>query len=111
MSGKWKTECTYEVIDQAGIRICPLCHYLKNPADSASWQDADKVELNFLPDSLVITQDGRSTIVPWTRNPDNHSFSFTFNNTPYHFRMFIYGKHKRIIEGCNGLPLVLEKVD
>ena len=41
MSGKWNAECALEVIDQAGIRFCGLCSYLKNPADSKSWHEAE----------------------------------------------------------------------
>ncbi|HLG33832.1 MAG TPA: hypothetical protein VI757_03045 [Bacteroidia bacterium] len=111
MSGKWTATCATEIIDRAGWRVCGLCVYPTNPNDSSSWQHADIIELNFLSDSLIITQDGRMTTVSWTRNTDNHSFSFIFNNKPYHFRMFLYGKQKRIIEDSDGMLLVLEKVN
>ena len=109
MSGKWTAECTSEVVDQATIRYCGLCSYLKNPNDSTSWHEAENIELNFQPDTLVISQDDKITRVTWARNTDNHSFSFKFNKKLFHFRMFLYGSQKRIIEDDDGFLLILEK--
>lgn len=66
--------------------------------------------MNFLADSIVLNQNGKMTTVPYKRNTDNHSFSFTLDNKTYNFRMFLDHK-RRIIEDINdGMIMVLEKV-
>jgi len=111
LKGKYSVTCTTEIIDEASWEVCGFCNYKKDPKDTNSWTEAKNVEMNFLKDTLIITQDDRKTAVPYTRNPNNHSFSFTFEKELYHFRMFFIDKGKRIIENSDGRVLLLEQAN
>ena len=110
LKGKYSVTCTTEIIDEASWRVSGFCNYQKNPNDNESWIDAKIIEMNFLKDTLIITQDDIKTAVPYTRDPNNHSFSFTFNKELYNFRMFMIDVKKRIIENSDGRLLVLEEI-
>jgi hypothetical protein len=110
LKGKYSVTCADEVIDEGSWAMCGLCNYLSNPEVKNSWTDAKNIEMNFLKDTLIITQDARITAVPYTRDPNNHSFNFTFDKELYHFRMFVIDIKKRIIENSDGRVLLLEEV-
>jgi hypothetical protein len=108
LQGKWTATCPTEITDHASIQQCELCPFVINPDDKSKGETKD-IEMTFEKDYLTLNQNGNVTTVPYTRNKDNHSFSFTLNNKLHNFRMFIYNK-QRIIEDSDGLLMVLDKV-
>jgi hypothetical protein len=109
LKGKWTATCPIEVVNHASIRSCELCNFVIDPNDKSKGESKD-FEMNFQADSIIINQNGKITTVPYTRNKDNHSFSFSLKNKQFNFRMFLYNK-QRIIEDSDGLVLVLSKTN
>jgi hypothetical protein len=107
LKGKWTASCATAIVDRVTLAHCELCSFIINPNDRSSAAASD-VEMTFNTDSLILSQSGKTVTVPYTRNKDNHSFDFTLNNKPYHFRLFLYNK-QRIIEDGDGMLMVLEK--
>ncbi|HMR45807.1 MAG TPA: hypothetical protein PKC85_03345 [Bacteroidia bacterium] len=107
LKGKWTATCATEVLDKANIRSCEICPFVIAPDNKRSTEIKD-IEMTFHADSITITQNGKVTTVPYTRNKDSHAISFTLNNKQYNFRMFFYNK-QRILEDSDGLLVVLEK--
>jgi hypothetical protein len=109
LTGKWKAECTAEVMDRSGLRMCELCPFTVDTASKSSGRVSD-FELNFLTDSLVINRNGNEVTVPYTRDKDNHSFAFNLSEKQYSFRVFLYNR-QRILEDSQGSLIVLTRVN
>jgi len=108
LKGKYTAACAMEVIDHATIRNCELCPFVIDPNNKSRAETKD-IEMTFTNDSLTLNQNGKITTVPYVRNKDNHSFSFTLDKKAYSFRVF-FNSSQSIIEDSNGLLMVLEKV-
>ncbi len=107
LKGKWMASCPFEVVDISEIQICPLCAFEIDPSDNSVNTD---FEMTFQADSITLNRKGNITMVPYQRNSDNHSIHFTCDHKEYAFRVFISEK-ERILEGSDGLLLVLHKAE
>jgi hypothetical protein len=107
MEGKWTASCATEIQDHASMKHCELCPFVINPNNKSQARIKD-IGMNFFTDSIAFNQDGKMSTVPFRKNKDNHSFSFTLNNKQYDFRMFLW-EEQRIIEDSDGMILVLTK--
>ena len=107
LKGSWNASCLTEVRDHATIGYCELCTFNTDTNDKSIGSVGD-VKLTFGEDSLTIGKNGKNITVPYQRNKDNHSFTFTTSRKEYHFRVFFDGE-KRIIEDDKGMLMVLEK--
>ena len=107
LSGKWTAVCPIEVVDRVTLRSCELCPFIINPGNHSQAESAEIV-ITFMKDSLQLYRNGDSKKVPYTRDKDNHSIRFKYNNKDFDFRVFHYGD-KRILVGKDGLIMVLEE--
>ena len=108
LKGKWIASCPPEILDHATMRECQLCDFVINSNNKSSAKIMD-VEMNFLADTIIFNQSGKTTSVPYTRNMDTHAISFTFGNKQYNFRMFL-DDERRILVDSDGTVMVLKKV-
>ncbi len=109
LKGKYVASCAMEVVDHATISNCELCTFVIDSSDKSRGSLSD-IEMTFGADSLSLNQTGKNISIPYTRDKNNHSFSFTLNNKSYHFRVFYYDKFN-LIEDDDGMIMVLTKVN
>ncbi len=108
LEGKWEATCATEIIDRVSIQHCELCFFVLNPNDK-SQAEVKSLEMDFQKDSLILNQNGLRKSVPYQRDTNNHSFTFTLNEKQYNFRMFLYN-NQRIIEDSDGMLIMLDKI-
>ncbi len=109
LTGKWNAVCPIEVVDKATLRHCELCDFQinSNNPGRASLHD---FEMDFQADKIIMKHGDKTSTVPYTRNPDNHSISFAFGNNKYHFRVFMNDDY-RILVNHDGMLLYLTKAE
>ena len=107
LKGKWNASCATEILSRIAIQNCELCSFITDAKDHSKGFVQDFV-MDFTNDSIKITKNNNTSTVPYIRDKNNHSFSFSLDQKDYKFRVFLYDE-KRIIEDNDGLLVILER--
>lgn len=109
LTGKWIVSCPVEIVDKATMKHCELCTVQISQENPGKAQIHD-FEMDFQADKIIMKHGDKTSTVSYTRNPDNHSISFAFGNSKFHFRSFI-NNNDRILLNHDGTILYLTKAE